>query len=59
MVKGRGAIAWAFGMFAFALRALSLWQLSGSVLLETLIGDAINYDLWAAATGPAPTPRLD
>jgi len=33
--------------FAFALRALSLWQLSGSVLLETLIGDAINYDLWA------------
>ena len=45
--------------FAFALRALSLWQLSGSVLLETLIGDAINSDLWAAATGPAPTPRVD
>ena len=43
------AFAWAFSVFAFALlvRGLSLWELSGSFLLETLIGDAINYDAWA------------
>ncbi len=49
MARERNAVAWALGIFAFALvlRALSLWQLSGTVLLDTLIGDATNYDAWA------------
>ncbi len=48
-VRQRDAIAWSLGIFALALalRALALWQLSGSLLLDTLIGDSINYDLWA------------
>lgn len=40
---------WSLSVFALALalRSLALWQLSGSVLLDTIIGDARNYDLWA------------
>jgi tetratricopeptide (TPR) repeat protein len=48
-VSQRDAITWSLGIFALALaiRAVALWQLAGSVLLDTLIGDAINYDQWA------------
>lgn len=48
-MRQRDAITWSLGIFALALaiRAVALWQLAGSVLLDTLIGDAINYDLWA------------
>jgi hypothetical protein len=45
----RDQIRWSLGVFAIALalRGLVLWQLSGSLLLDTIIGDARNYDQWA------------
>ena len=45
----RDRIRWSLAIFAcaLALRALAIWQLSGSLLFETIIGDGRNYDLWA------------
>jgi len=45
----RDQLRWSLSVFALALalRGLTLWQLSGSVLLDTIIGDARNYELWA------------
>ena len=41
---GRDRIQWSLSIFALALalRGLALWQLSGSLLLDTIIGDARN-----------------
>ena len=45
----RDRIVWFFGIFAIALlvRALHLWQLHGSLVFDTLMGDARSYDAWA------------
>lgn len=40
---------WSLLIFGFALlvRGAVIWQLAGSLLFDTLIGDARNYDAWA------------
>jgi tetratricopeptide (TPR) repeat protein len=47
--RRRDRILWSLAIFACALavRGLEIWQLSGSLLFETIIGDGRNYDLWA------------
>ena len=42
-------VLWSLLIFAFALavRAVMLWQLSGSTLFELRMGDGRVYDLWA------------
>ncbi len=48
-MKERDATTWALRVFAFALvvRALTLWELADSLLLNTIVGDGLNYDAWA------------
>jgi len=45
----RDRIPWSLLIFAFALlvRGLHLWQLQGSLVLDTIMGDARSYDSWA------------
>lgn len=45
----RDRITWFLLIFTLALlvRALHLWQLQGSLVLDTIIGDARSYDSWA------------
>lgn len=45
----RDRLRWSLLVFALALavRGLVVWQLSGSVLFETIIGDGRNYEQWA------------
>jgi Flp pilus assembly protein TadD len=46
--------------FAFGLRAVYLHQLSGSLLLDVLIGDGAEYDRWARAlvAGDGSAPQV-
>jgi len=45
----RGRITWSLLIFSFALlvRGLHVWQLQGSLVLDTIMGDARSYDSWA------------
>jgi Flp pilus assembly protein TadD len=45
----RDRIVWSLLIFTSALlvRALHLWQLHGSLVLDTIMGDARSYDAWA------------
>ena len=45
----RDRITWSLLIFSFALlvRGLHVWQLQGSLVLDTIMGDARSYDSWA------------
>lgn len=45
----RDRVRWSLLIFVFALlvRGAVVWQLAGSLLFDTIVGDARNYDAWA------------